>query len=191
MFPDVRSRKQDSSRGQTESEGGLKLKIANTKQDTDKKASARKPPVARGAKPGTASYLYRITERGYVTEVFSEAAVLLCLAEQEGTILVGTGNEAKLFAVDPEAERQTILYEDDQAAQITAVAVSGSDVYIGTANPAKLIHLSADYATARHVYLRSHRRRPARQGGASSRSTPTFLAAARSWSPRAAATSRT
>ncbi len=140
--------KQESNRGEGESDGGLKLKIANTKQDADKKAAARKQPVSRGAKPGTTSYLYRITERGYVTEVLSEPAVLLCLAEQNGTILVGTGNEAKLFAVDPEAERQTIIYEDEQAAQITAVSVSGSDVYIGTANPAKLIHLSADFATA-------------------------------------------
>ena len=139
--------KADSDKSSTESEGGLKLKIANTKKETDKKSSSRSQPVARGAKPGTASYLYRITKQGYVTEVFKEAAVLLCLTEQDGDILIGTGNNAQLFAVDPEAERQTIVYEDEKAAQITAVAASGQDVYIGTANPARLVLLAADYAS--------------------------------------------
>jgi hypothetical protein len=138
--------KADDAKGNTESEGGLKLKIANTKKEDDKKSSSRSQPVARGAKPGTASYLYRITKQGYVTEVFKEAAVLLCLAEQEGSVLIGTGNNAQLFAVDPEAERQTIVYEDEKAAQITAVATSGQDVYIGTANPARLVLLADDYA---------------------------------------------
>jgi hypothetical protein len=138
--------KDDDDKGQSESEGGLKLKIANTKKAPAKKSASRSGPVARGSKPGSASYLYRITKQGYVTEVFSEPAVLLCLAEQDGSILVGTGNDAKLFAVDPEAERQTIIYKDDQAAQIASVQTSGPDVYVGTANPAKLIQLSADYA---------------------------------------------
>ena len=138
--------KEDDGKGQAESEGGLKLKIANTKKEAPKKSPSRSGPVSRGSKPGSASYLYRVTKQGYVTDVFSEPAVLLCLAKQEGTILVGTGNDARLFAVDPEAERQTIIYEDDQAAQITAICASGPDIYVGTANPAKLIQLSADYA---------------------------------------------
>jgi len=138
--------KEDGDKGQTESEGGLRLKIANTKKEPAKKSSGRSGPVARGSKPGSASYIYRIAKQGYVTEVFSEPAVLLCLAEQEGSILVGTGNDAKLFAVDPDAERQTIIYEDEQAAQIASVQTSGPDVYVGTANPAKLVQLSADFA---------------------------------------------
>jgi len=144
--------KKGGSKGQTESEGSLKLKIANTKKEPAKKSSSRSGPAARGSKPGSASYVYRITKQGYVTEVFSEPAVLLCLAEWEGTILVGTGNDAQLFAIDPEAERQTIIYEDDQAAQIVAVRTSGSEVYVGTANPAKLIQLSPDYA-AKGTYV--------------------------------------
>jgi len=144
--------KGDDDKGQAESEGGLRLKIANTKKEPVKKSSSRSGPVARGSKPGSASYVYRITKDGYVTEVFRESAVLLCLAEQDGTVLVGSGNSAQLFAIDPEAERQTIIYEDEQAAQIVSVAASGPDVYIGTANPAKLVQLSADYA-AEGTYL--------------------------------------
>ncbi|HPC96110.1 MAG TPA: hypothetical protein PLU87_14285 [Sedimentisphaerales bacterium] len=138
----------EESRNETaDGDGGMKLQIANTKKEPDQKPSQRPAPVARGSKPGTASYLYRIAKQGYVTELFSESAVLLCLAEQNGNILVGSGNRAQLYSIDPEAERNTIIYEDQQAAQITAVAVVGGDVYIGTANPAKFVLLSSDYAS--------------------------------------------
>jgi hypothetical protein len=92
--------------------------------------------------------VYRIDKQGYVTEVFNETAVFLCMAQQDGKILVGSGNDARLYLVDPDAERQIVAYEDDKAAQITAVTVSEQDVYIGTANPARLVLLSPTYATS-------------------------------------------
>ncbi len=139
--------KEQEDRGSpSDSNGGLKLKIPNTKTDTDKKPAQRPTPVTRGSKPGTASYIYKISKQGYVTELFSESAVFLCLAEQGGTILLGSGNSGQVFAIDPDAERSTILYEDERAAQITALATIEGDVYIGTANPAKLVLLSPDYA---------------------------------------------
>lgn len=137
--------KEEDGGGKTDSNGGLQLKIPNTKAETDKKSSARPAPVARGSKPGTASYLYRISKQGYVTELFSESAVFLCLTEQDGNILLGSGNSGQLYSIDPEAERNTIVYEDERAAQITALATIEGDVYIGTANPARLVLLSPDY----------------------------------------------
>lgn len=132
--------------GKTQAEGGMKLKVANTSS-----ASAAKPPQAprpapKLAKPGSASYVYKINKQGYVTEVFSEAAVFLCMSGQDGKILIGSGNEARLYSVDPETERQAILYEDAQASQISALAVSEQDIYLGTANPARLVLLSSNYA---------------------------------------------
>ena len=38
------------------------------------------------------------------------------------------------------------MYSDEKSSQITALAVSGSIVYLGTANPAKLILVSSSYA---------------------------------------------
>lgn len=139
--------KEDGDDGKSETEGGLKLKIANTKPEPKKKGPSRPSPVSRGSKPGTASYLYKITKQGYVTELFKERAVLLCSSQSDGNILIGSGNSARLFSVNPTAERDTIVYEDDQAAQITALAASNGDIYIGTANPAKLVMLSPDYAS--------------------------------------------
>ena len=128
------------------SDGSTRLKIANTAGDGNGKQQSQQRPRPRPAKPGTASYIYEVTKQGYVTEEFSEPAVFLCLAEQEGKILLGTGNEAKLYCVEPDAERQAVIYDDETADQITAVTVSEQDVYIGTANPARLVLLSPDYA---------------------------------------------
>ncbi len=139
--------KEEGGGGKADSNGGLRLKIPNTKAETDKKSPQRPAPVTRGSKPGTASYLYRISKQGYVTELFSESAVFLCLTEQDGNILLGSGNSGQLYSIDPEAERSTIVYEDERAAQITALATIEGDVYIGTANPAKLVLLSPNYAS--------------------------------------------
>ena len=132
-------------------EGGTKLKVANTGPGSSAKPPQAPRPAPKPAKPGSASYIHKINKQGYVTEVFSEAAVFLCIASQDGKILVGSGNEARLYSVDPEAEHQTILYEDGKASQITALAVSEQDIYVGTANPARLVLLSSNYA-ARGTY---------------------------------------
>ena len=125
----------------------LKLKIANIGAATEDKGAKRKPPARKGAKPSEASYVYKITGDGYVSDVFSESAVFFALSGQEERLLVGTGNSGQLFVVDPISEQEAVVYEDRQASQITAVAVSGEDVYLGTANPAKLIKLGKSFAS--------------------------------------------
>ncbi len=124
-----------------------KLQIANTKEQTDEKSVKRKLPVRKITKPEKASYIYKITKDGFVTDVFSEVAVFFCLTEQNNELLLGTGNNAQLFNINPAKERQAIVYEDEQASQITAVTVTGQDVYLGTSNPAKLVKLSQILAT--------------------------------------------
>ena len=137
----------EADKGEADTGSGLKLKIANTKKATAEKPPAGQPPVRRGAKPDKASTLLSVTKDGYVTDVFSETAVFFCLAKQQKQLLVGTGNNGQLFTVDPASEQQAMIYEDEQAAQITAIAADGADLYIGTANPAKLIKLSPAFAS--------------------------------------------
>lgn len=139
--------KSDNGNGPSSTDGGMRLQIANTSGESKGKPPLRPAPVRKGSKPGSASHIYRINKDGYVTEVFTESAVFLCLARQNGAVLIGAGNDAQLFAVDADAERKAVTYEDEKAAQITALSVSEKDVYIGTANPARLVLLSPDYAT--------------------------------------------
>ncbi|KPK45024.1 MAG: hypothetical protein AMJ65_01305 [Phycisphaerae bacterium SG8_4] len=129
-----------------ENNGDLKLEVANTEKPTSAKPSSGPPPVSKGAKPGQASHIYEITKDGFVTDVFGEAVVFFCLVEQDDRLLAGTGNSAKLFSIDPVLEQQAVIYEDRQAAQITAIAAAGADAYLGTANPAKLVKLSSGFA---------------------------------------------
>lgn len=143
-----------TNRSRAAGEGGLRLQIANTSQTPAGATPARPAPVARGARPGTTSHIFRISKEGYVTEVFSEPAVFLGLAQQDGRILVASGNEGKLFAIDPATEEETVIYEDTQAVQIATVTASGEELYIGTANPAKLILLAPHY-TSRGTYISS------------------------------------
>lgn len=138
---------QEEETSDNSSEEGRKLEIANTKESAPSKSSQPIPPISRSTKPTSASNIYKISQDGYVTEIFKESAVFLCLEQQDNKLLVGTGNKAQLYSVDPASEQQAVIYEDEQAAQITAIAVSGDDVYIGTANPAKLIKLDSGYAT--------------------------------------------
>ncbi len=130
-----------------ESEGGLKLEIANIKEQISDEAPQKPLVLPKPAKPGEASYIYKITQDGYVTDIFSETAIFFCLAAQEQKLLIGTGNNGRTFTVEPASEQQAIIYEDEQASQITAVAVAGENVYLGTANPAKLIKLGDSFAS--------------------------------------------
>ena len=127
-------------------EGGFKLKIANTKQESSSKPSTRPSSTRKRGPAETISTLFRIDRSGYVTDISSKMAVFLCLAQNAQGLLIGTGNEGQVLLVDPVAEQHSVLYEDQQASQITSIAVSEKDVYLGTANPAKLIHLRGDYA---------------------------------------------
>jgi hypothetical protein len=133
--------------GPDNSAGGLKLKIANTEQPASPKPPSAPPSASKGAKPDKDSHIYSITTEGFVDDVFGETAVFFCLAEHDGKLLVGTGNNAQLFSVDPVSEQQAVIYEDEQASQITAVATTGDDIYLGTANPAKLIKVGTSFAS--------------------------------------------
>jgi hypothetical protein len=130
-----------------ENKGDMKLEIANTQVESKAKPAAGPPPVRKGAKPTQASHIYKITQDGFVTDVFGEAAVFFCLAEYDGKLLVGTGNNANLYSIDTAEEQQAVIYEDEQAAQITAIAFAGNEVYLGTANPAKLVTLGSGFAS--------------------------------------------
>ncbi len=127
------------------SEGGKKLKIANTKKPGGGKNG--QPPVRKGTKPGEASHIYKVTKDGFVNDLFSEKVVFFCLARENGKLLVGSGNNAQLFSIDPAMEQEAVIYEDEKATQVTAIAASGDDVYLGTSNPAKLIRLGTGFAS--------------------------------------------
>jgi hypothetical protein len=159
--------KTEAEKPSSEGEGGRKLQIPNSKKSSNSKSAKGKAPMPKPRKPDKASHIYKISRDGYVTDIFSETVVLFSLAGQEQSLLVGTGNSAQLFSVEPVSEEAAVLYEDEQASQITAVSISADDVYLGTSNPAKLIKLSrrlaveGTYTSRGNLHFRPDRRRPA------------------------------
>ncbi len=128
-------------------EGHVTLQIANKAKTPADKGRAERPPATKPTKTKKASYVYKITGDGYVTDIFSQTAVFFCMAEQQQKLLVGTGNSGQLFRIDPAGEREQVIYADQKASQITAVASADGQIYVGTANPAKLVKLSAGFAS--------------------------------------------
>ncbi len=127
--------------GDDDSGGGIKLEIANTKKIEAGKGSEKKAPPLRQAKPSKASHIYRVSSDGFVEDVFSARAVFFSLAAQEDELLLGTGNGGELYSIEPASETEAVIYKDGQSSQVTAVVVAGDDIYVGTANPAKLLKI--------------------------------------------------
>ncbi len=122
------------------------LKISNTpKEDSD--GDKQLPPEMARGKQSTASHIYRIDQNGFVTDIFSRNAVFFKMCSQNSDILLGTGNKAELFSVNPKTEIESLVYEDTQASQITDIVKCGSDVIFATANPAKIVKFKSTFAS--------------------------------------------
>lgn len=135
----------NSDNGPAKGSTDTNLKTPNTKPEKTKDTQ-KQQQVKRGKRPDSSSHIYRIDPQGFVTDIFNEAAVFFAIAQENNSILLGTGNNAELFSIDPETEIKSIAYQNDTSAQITAVTVFNDKVYLGTANPAKLIELSTNLA---------------------------------------------
>ncbi len=126
--------------------GGTSVKIAHTQQQQPQQQARRKPSPGKGAPVGKTSVIYKISDEGFVTEVFREPAVFFEMTKKEDKLALGTGNKGQLFEILPEKELSSVIYEDDISAQVTAVVSAGDRYIIGTANPAKLITVRENYA---------------------------------------------
>ncbi|MCK5564622.1 MAG: hypothetical protein KAJ07_05205, partial [Planctomycetes bacterium] len=135
----------DKEEKESATESSTTLQIANTKDDSSRKNTESSQLAQRGELPKSAGHIYRITPEGFVNDIFGEMAVLFSMIPQNGSLLIGTGNKAELFSLDPETEKKSVRYQDDRASQITAIASMKDSVFIGTANPPRLIKLSASY----------------------------------------------
>ncbi len=129
-------------------DGTRSLKIANTQKEESapQRSPARIVSSQKKGRPSSASSLYRINKEGYVTEVAHENAVFFCMTQLDDAVLIGTGNSGRLLSVDMAQEQKTVVYEDPQASQITTLALVQNDLYLGTANPAKLVKLNRTYS---------------------------------------------
>ncbi|MCE9590754.1 MAG: hypothetical protein K8S99_09545 [Planctomycetes bacterium] len=112
-------------------------------QQTGPRIPGIRPP---GAGPKEGNAVYRISPDGFVREVFRESVMILKLLNIDGKLLVATGNEGKIFRVDP-AAGETIIIADLEAQQIPSMlADADGTILLGTANPATLVRMDAGFS---------------------------------------------
>lgn len=127
------------------SAGGLNLKPANSNEQKAAPAAPQALPPKAPA-PKSAGCVYKISPDGFVTNIFVEPAVFYSLLSQNNKLLLGVGPAAKLFSINPATEERAIVFEQPDSSQVTALAASGSKVYLALANPAGIVRLSEGFS---------------------------------------------
>lgn len=90
--------------------------------------------------------IYRISPDGFVHEIFRESVMILSLLQQNGALIVATGNEGQIYRVDPASEEVTILADLDPRQIPALFQTDDGDILLGTANPGLLFELRSGYA---------------------------------------------
>lgn len=126
---------------------GTSLKIPNTGAENPPAESVKPPMGLERGRKAPASHVYKIDTDGFVTDIFSQTAVFFTLYMQDNNLLLGTGNKAELYSVNPQSEIETLIYADQTSSQITDIIGDDDNVYFCTANPAKLILLKSEYSS--------------------------------------------
>jgi hypothetical protein len=89
----------------------------------------------------------RISPDGFVREIFSDRVIFYALLYQDGKVLAATGNQGRLFGIEPVIDHRSILYQNDKSAQITAVfAGADKSLLLGLSNPPQLVCLAPEAA---------------------------------------------
>lgn len=134
--------------------GALQAGPGDPVQPQARPAAQQRPRPATGpqrgqrqARPGNA--IYRIDDQGFVREVFRESVMVLRIVEQNGHLLVATGNEGQIFRLNPVTGETTVLLdlESDQVPVIQSPGGNeGSSLLIAAANPALVMRLEPSVA---------------------------------------------
>jgi hypothetical protein len=113
--------------------------------DDDGAPSNKAAPSAPAPEAGENS-LYRIAPDGTVRELFRERALILTLARQQGTLLLGTGMRGQLFALDEQTKERTEIARLDHGQVHCLLHRRDGSVVLGTGDPGKLYVLQNHYA---------------------------------------------
>jgi hypothetical protein len=81
-----------------------------------------------------------------VTEVFRKTVMILAMVEHEGTLFVATGNEGRIYSVDPAKERTVMLKKLDSSQVTALLRRPDGQLILGAANEAGLIKLADHFA---------------------------------------------
>ncbi len=91
--------------------------------------------------------LFKINSSGYAKDLWlGKSGKIYSLGWMENRLIVGTGNDGKLYHVD-ENEKMTLIYQFDQS-QITSIISHNQSLIVGTANMGECFRLGPDQAAS-------------------------------------------
>ncbi|MFO0945973.1 MAG: hypothetical protein U1D30_08510 [Planctomycetota bacterium] len=109
-------------------------------------AGAAKSSSASTATPGE-NAVFKISNDGRVEEIFRDKVLMLSLALQGERLLVGTGQEGRLFQVDL-MEKQSAEVARLEHGQVNVLASGAAgEILVGTSTPGKLYRLEDRFAS--------------------------------------------
>ncbi len=123
---------------------------ASPAQQAILKAMARKKhmghSISSKTPSGDGNAIYCIDRDGFVTEVFRKPVMILAMEEYEGILFVATGNEGRVYSVDP-AEERTVMLKKLESSQVTALLRRpDGQLILGAANDAAVARLADHFA---------------------------------------------
>lgn len=117
----------------------------------DKKALAKLRQLKNNRKVSTANggsgnAIYRIDDEGFVTEVFREPVMILDLLETSGKLYAATGNEGRIYEIDPAGDRKIMLAKLTPKQAASLLRLPDGALIVGTANAATVVRIADRYA---------------------------------------------
>ncbi len=109
-------------------------------------AGPAQPIPGAEAQPTSGNALYRIDQRGLVTELFRSGVVIYDIATQGKTIFLATGESGEVHAIDPSAEESTVIARTDSAQVSQIVTAPDGTIYLATSNAGSVQSLGAGVA---------------------------------------------
>jgi len=107
--------------------------------------TGRRPAPGTGP-AGAENAIYRIDRDGIVTEVFREPVMILAIAEAGGTVYAATGNEGRIYEIQPQQEVSVAVAKLKSAQVVSLLRLEDDRLLVGTANAAAIVRLDAGYA---------------------------------------------
>ncbi|MGH7179246.1 MAG: hypothetical protein ACREJC_17850, partial [Tepidisphaeraceae bacterium] len=90
--------------------------------------------------------IYRIDPDGFVTEVFRENVLVFSLLQNDGVILAGTGNDGRVYQINPSADETVVLAKVDSKDVMCLLPTKSGRIVMGMANSGEIASMSPGYA---------------------------------------------
>ena len=131
------------------------ITLASLKESS--KDGERTVKVAAPTTPVTGeNSVFRIAADGSVREIFRQSTLMLCLAMNQGKLLVGGGMDGKLFEVDEATRDYAEIARPDVGQIMRMVRKADGKLVLGTGDPAKLFVLREGVAAKGSVISEVH-----------------------------------